>query len=185
MKTTIYVFALLCLMCCRNENGTSVHEICRFYLTTHSGSELGMTQIYDDGTIRVCTGYQEGEYQDTLLHLLFNKIPVRSYDKDIFSEYHAQVDGKMSVLALYKLKNMLSAVSNEKHVIQESEDCVFFAWIGVIIAGEKEWSFYNFDIDGEMKKLYYYLGDISLKLLQSKAVSKIDLYPFSGIRRTY
>ena len=80
---------------------------------------------------------------------------------------------------------MLSAVSNEKHVIQESEDCVFFAWIGVIIAGEKEWSFYNFDIDGEMKKLYYYLGDLSLKLLQSKAVSKIDLYPFSGIRRTY
>ena len=185
MKTILYVFAFLCLVSCRNEESNSIHEICRFYLTSHSGSELGLTQIYDDGTIRVCTGYQEGEYQDTLLHLLFNKIPVRSYDNDMFSKYRAQVDGKMSVFALMRLKNMLSAVSNEKHVIQESEDCVFFAWIGVIIAGEKEWSFYNFDIDGEMKKLYYYLGDLSLKLLQSKAVSKIDLYPFSGIRRTY
>ena len=101
MKTILYVFAFLCLVSCRNEESNSIYEICRFYLTSHSGSELGLTQIYDDGTIRVCTGYQEGEYQDTLLHLLFNKIPVRSYDKDIFSEYHAQVDGKMSVLALY------------------------------------------------------------------------------------
>lgn len=126
MKTTIYVFALLCLMCCRNENGTSVHEICRFYLTTHSGSELGMTQVFDDGTILVSTGYQEGEYQDTLLHLLFNKTPVKKHDKDLFSEFRTQVEGKMNGFALIKLKYILYALRNEKHVIQEAEDCVFF-----------------------------------------------------------
>ena len=183
MKIALYIFSFLCLMCCGNEKGSSVNEICRFYLTTHSGSELGMTQIYDDGTIRVCTGYQEGEYQDTLLHLLFNKIPVTNYDKDMFSEYNVQVEGKMSVFALIELECMLSAVSNEIYTIQESEDCVFFAWIGVILSGDKEWSFYNFDIDGRMKELYYYLADISLKLLESKSVSKTDSYPFCGVRR--
>jgi hypothetical protein len=182
MKITFYIFAFLCLVSCRNEESNSLHEICRFYLTTQSGSELGLTQIYNDGTIRVCTGYQDGEYQDTLLHILFNKIPVREYDKDMFSEYHAQVEGKMSAFALIKLKNMLSAVSNENYSIQESKDCVYFAWIGAILSGEREWSFYHFDIDGKMKDLYRFLGGLSLKLLESKAVSKI--YPFPGFRRT-
>ena len=154
------------------------YEICRFYLTTHSGGHLGMTQIYDDGTIRVSTGWQEGLYGDTLLHLLFNKVSVNNYNSDLFSDYYEQEEGKLSDLELKRIKSMLSDVSNEKYVIQETEDDAYFAWIGVIIAGEKEWSFYDDDIDNKMEILFDYLRELSSKVLETKTKSGNSTYPF-------
>jgi hypothetical protein len=168
MKNYFFSFLLLLLFGCNNVNN-SKDELCRFYLTTHTGGDLGMTMIYNDGTIRVCTGWQAGEYGDTLLHVLFNNESVKHYDTDLFNNYYEQEEGKLNDKELSKLKGMLSNVNNEKYVIQETEDDVYFAWIGVIISGEKEWSFYDDDIDNRMGVLFTYLRELSKKVLEDKS----------------
>jgi hypothetical protein len=137
-----------------------------------------MTKIYNDGTIRVCTGWQAGEYGDTLLHVLFNNGSVKYYDTDLFNSYDEQEEDKLSKKELATLKRMLSNVSNEKYVIQETKDDVYFAWIGIIIAGEKEWSFYDDDVDDRMGILFTYLRELSKKVLEDKSKTGNSTYPF-------
>ena len=69
---------------------------------------------------------------------------------------------------------------NEKHVIQETEDDIYFAWIGVIIAGEKEWSFYDDDVDDRMEILFTYLRELSKKVLEHKSKTGNLTYPFTN-----
>lgn len=176
-KILQFLVFLLLLYSCNNVNNGN-YEICRFYLTAHSGGHLGMTQIYDDGTIRVYTGWQGGLYGDTLLHLLFNNVSVSNFDGNLFREYHEQGKSKLSDSELNRIKCMLSDVSNNHYVIQETEDDVFFAWIGVIIAGEEEWSFYDDEIDSSMEMLFDYLRELSVKVLENKSKTGNSSYPF-------
>ena len=177
MKYYLFLLLLLLLCGCNNANNAN-NELCSFYLTTHTGGHLGMTKIYNDGTIRVCTGWQAGVYGDTLLHVLFNKESVKDYDADLFNNYYEQQEGKLSERELTRLKLMLSDVNNENYIIQESEDYIYFAWIGVIIAGEKEWSFYDDDIDDKMEMLFIYLRELSTKVFENNSKTGDSTYPF-------
>lgn len=178
MKNILFLFLQLLLYnSCNNVNNTNC-ELCRFYLTTHSGGHLGMTKIYKDGSVRVCTGWQAGLYGDTLLHVLFNNESVKQFNGSFFNKYYEQEEGKLNDKELGKLKRMLSNVNNEKYIIQETEDDVYFAWIGVIIAGEKEWSFYDDNLDDRMGILFTYLRGLSKKVLEDKFKTGNSTYPF-------
>ena len=144
-----------------------------------------MTQIYKDGSVRVCTGWQAGLYGDTLLNVLFNNESVKHYDGSLFSKYYEQAEGKLNNKELCKLKRMLSDVNNEKYVIQETEDDIYFAWIGVIIAGEKEWSFYDDDVDDRMEILFTYLRELSKKVLEHKSKTGNLTYPNNDSQYNY
>lgn len=155
------------------------HEICRFYLTTQSGGHLGMTRIFKDGTIQVSTGWQEGLYGDTLLQMLFNNRPLEDYDMEMFHQYYEKENGKLSTEELDKLENLLDDVRDEEYIIkEETEDDIYFAWIGVIVSDNKVWSFYDDDIDGKMKNLFGYLRECSQKVFESKSKTGDLTYPF-------
>ena len=177
MRNSLIIILLLLLYGCNKVEKTN-HEMCRFYLTTHSGGHLGITKIFDDGTIQVCTGWQEGIYGDTLLHMLFNRIPIEECEMEMIHQYYEQEYGKLSNDDLKKLKTMLKDVSNEEYTIEETEDDIYFAWIGVIVYDKKVWSFYDDEIDDKMKTLFDFLRELSLKVFENKSKTGDSIYPF-------
>lgn len=173
----LFYFLLLLLYSCSNVSKEKC-EICRLYLTPQSGVELGMTKIYNDGTIQVSTGIQRGIYHTILLDLLFDNKYIKNYDEDLFDDYYAQEENILSDAEQKNLIQMLSDVHNKEYKIKESEDMVDLEWIGVIIAGEKEWSFYDGDVDGRMRLLFDYLRNLSMIVLEDKVTKEFYAYPF-------